>query len=277
MARIARIFPRRTKATPDDGLVFIGVMPEMYLADVDEVHISVTFTYDKAKAEAQAFQLEGKGVPVKIGGPAYDDKGGDFKPGMYVKKGYAMTSRGCNNHCWFCSVWRREGPIREIPITEGHNIIDSNLLQCSDDHINAVFDMMKLKKTGRPIFTGGLEARILKPWHCERLKEIAAKECYFAYDTPDDLEPLREAGQMMMGAGFTPQSHSLRCYCLVGYKGDTFDKAEQRMTQAIKAGFMPYAMLYRNELNETDYTWRRFQSAWLKPEWVNQKFSEVWR
>lgn len=249
----------------------------MYLPDVDEVHISVTFTYDRPKAEAQAFQLEGKGVPVKIGGPAYDDHGGEFEPGLYVKKGYNMTSRGCNNHCWFCNVWRREGTIREIQVHEGNNIIDSNLLQCSDEHINSVFDMLKRKTTGRPIFTGGLEARILKPWHCKRMKEIAAKECYFAYDTPDDYEPLIEAGRMMLDAGFTPQSHSLRCYCLIGYKGDTFDKAKQRMTDAIKAGFMPYAMLYRDKTGKTENDWRRFQSAWLKPEWVNKKFSEVWR
>lgn len=275
--KIARVFPRRTKATPTDELAFVGDVPELFLQDIEEVHISVTFTYDRPQAEELAFQLEGKGVKVKIGGPAYNDPGGCFLPGMYVKRGYVMTSRGCNNRCWFCSVWRREGPIREIPIAEGNNIIDSNLLQCSDAHINAVFDMLKMQKFGRPLFTGGLEARILKPWHCERLKEIAAKECFFAYDTPDDLEPLIDAGRMMMDAGFAPKSHVLCCYCLIGYKGDTFEAAEKRMMQAIKAGFMPYAMLYRDEKGETDLDWRRFQRIWVRREFVSKKFSEVWR
>jgi hypothetical protein len=274
--KIARVFPRRTKATPSDELAFIGDIPELFLQDIDEVHISVTFTYDKPRAEELAFQLDGKGVLVKLGGPAYDDPGGEFVPGMYVKKGYVMTSRGCNNRCWFCSVWRREGPIREIPISEGNNVMDSNLLQCSDEHINAVFDMLKRQKYGRPLFTGGLEARILKSWHCKRLKEINAAECFFAYDTPDDLEPLIEAGRMMMDAGFAPKSHVLCCYCLIGYKGDTFEAAEKRMMQAIKAGFMPYAMLYRDEKGETDLDWRRFQRIWVRREFVSKKFNEVW-
>ena len=33
------------------------------------------------------------GVPVKIGGPAYNEHGGDFVPGRYLKKGYVITSR----------------------------------------------------------------------------------------------------------------------------------------------------------------------------------------
>ena len=47
--RIARIFPRKTEATPDDSLVFFSDPPEGL--DIDEAHISVTFSYDKEKAE----------------------------------------------------------------------------------------------------------------------------------------------------------------------------------------------------------------------------------
>ena len=61
------------------------------------------------------------GVPVHMGGPAFNMPGGDFVPGMYLKKGYVITSRGCPNRCWFCSVPRREGGrLRELPITEGN-------------------------------------------------------------------------------------------------------------------------------------------------------------
>ena len=40
--------------------------------------------------------------------------GGDFVPGRYLAPGYVITSRGCPNRCWFCSVWRREGALREF-------------------------------------------------------------------------------------------------------------------------------------------------------------------
>jgi hypothetical protein len=47
--RHIRVFPRKTKATPADALAYFGP-PERH-AEADEVHVSVTFTDDKAWAE----------------------------------------------------------------------------------------------------------------------------------------------------------------------------------------------------------------------------------
>jgi hypothetical protein len=52
--RLVRVFPRKTKATPDDALACFG--PPDLLAEADEVHVSVTFTYDKPAAERLAEQ-----------------------------------------------------------------------------------------------------------------------------------------------------------------------------------------------------------------------------
>lgn len=191
--RIARVFPRITNATPRDEYTFADV-PGLFLPPIDEVHISVTFTYDIQRAEYLAEQWKHV-APVKIGGPALNEPGGEFIPGMYVKKGMVITSRGCPNKCWFCQVPKREGGLRELTIKEGNNILDDNLLACSDSHIKKVFEMLKKQKYGRPLFTGGLEARKLKDWHVDLLREIKPKEMFFAYDTPDDYEPLVEAGK----------------------------------------------------------------------------------
>ena len=273
--RIARVFPRRTRATPDDPLAFTGNPPLLSLPEIDEVHVSVAYTYDKPLAEELAYQWAAAGVPVKVGGPAYDDPGGEFVPGMYLKPGYTITSRGCNNHCWFCMASRREGPLRELEIRDGWDILDNNLLQCSETHIRAVFEMLR-RQPHRPKFTGGLEAKELKPWHCQLLREAKSERMYFAYDTPDDYEPLVEAGRMLMEAGITPQSHVMACYNLIGFRGDTFDQAQKRLEQTIRAGFMPYAMLYRDEHGKVDREWAKFQREWLRPAIVSTKFSEVW-
>lgn len=272
--RIARVFPRKTKATPTDEYCFFNA-PGMFLPPIDRVHISVVFTYDLPKAEQLAREWEWI-APVNIGGPALNEPGGEFVPGMYLKPGYVITSRGCPNRCWFCSVWRREGyEIRELPITEGNNILDDNLLACSDGHIQAVFQMLKRQKFGQPMFTGGLEAKRLKDWHIEALRELRPKEIFFAYDTPDDYEPLVEAGRRLLAAGFTRASHTLRAYVLIGYPNDSFEKAEQRLIQTIKAGFMPMAMLYRDQRGEVSKEWAQLQREWARPAIVNSKIKEV--
>ena len=267
--RIIRVFPRRTKATPDDYLVRIATQPGMF-DEADEVHVSVLFTDDVPLAERLA-ELWKHVAPVKVGGPAYKDAGGIFVPGLYVKNGYVITSRGCPNKCWFCAAWRNEGrTVRELPTTEGHNLLDNNILACSDEHIRKVFKMLDegKKKYKKPIeFTGGLEAARLKDWHVEALREIRPKQLFFAYDTPDDLEPLRVAGKLLLDAGWTRESHSLRCYVLCGFADDTRDKAESRMVESLKAGFMPMAMFFKNPNKETEKTkeWAMWQRRWARP------------
>lgn len=272
--KIARVFPRRTKATPDDALAFTTPPPLLTLPEIDEVHISVAFTYDMEQAEWLALQWEAAGVPVKMGGPAFNAPGGPFVPGMYLKKGYVITSRGCPNRCWFCSVPAREGGVlRELPITEGYNVLDDNLLACSEGHIRAVFDMLRRQKE-KPMFTGGLEARILRPWHVDLLRESKAQRMYFAYDTPDDYEPLVEAGKLLKAAGITRESRKPACYVLIGYAGDTMEAAERRLLDTWGAGFVPYAALYRDKAGETDVEWRRFQRIWLRPEILFTRLKE---
>lgn len=274
--KVIRVFCRKTAATPDDENVRIATPPGLF-DSADEIHICVVFSWDLPLAERLAKQWR-QVAPVRIGGPALGGPGGDFVPGMWVKRGYVMTSRGCPNRCWFCRVWRNEGNIRELPITEGHNLLDSNILACSDEHIRAVFAMLaegkRLYKKAIE-FTGGLEAARLKPWHVEALRKLHPKQLFFAYDTRDDLEPLIIAGRLLLGAGFTTASHALRCYVLCGFRGDTMAAAGERMAQALRAGFLPMAMLYRDEKGERDQDWMRFQKVWARPAIINARAREL--
>ena len=269
-----RVFPRRTNATPDDELVRIGG-PDLLspLIEPDRVQVSVAFTWDLPAAEKMAKDWA-LITPTEIGGPATGQRGEDFTPGMYLKQGYVITSRGCPNRCWFCTVWQREGEtLRELPITEGWNVLDDNLLACSDEHIKAVFAMLS-RQGRRPYFTGGLEAARLKPWHIEELVKVKPVEIFFAYDTPNDREPLYEAGKMLKAAGFN-SCHPLRAYVLIGYTGDTFQQAESRLFDCINAGFTPMAMLYRDKIGERDPAWIKFAWPWARPASIYAKRREA--
>jgi len=269
--RIIRVFPRKTKATPIDDLVRIGKGPDLF-DEADEIHVSVTFTWDIPMAEKLAREWNHV-APVKMGGPALNERGGDFVPGMYLKPGYVITSRGCPNRCWFCSVPKREGrEIRELPITEGWNVLDDNLLACSDDHIRVVFAMLGRQR--QPVeFTGGLEAARMSNWVAGGLTTLKIKQMFFAYDTPDDLEPLQNAGRILQSYGFKihPQSHSLRCFVLCGYKGDSIGHAEYRMKKTMQAGFTPMAMLWKDETGKQDKEWKKFQREWARPAIIYAK------
>jgi hypothetical protein len=271
--KIIRVFPRKTKATPDDENVRINTPPGFF-DEADQVHISVAFTWDLKRAEWLAKQWRSV-APVRIGGPATGEPGGDFTPGMYLKKGYVITSRGCPNKCWFCSAWKREGQIiRELPVTEGWNILDDNLLACSNNHIWDVFKMLG-NQYRYADFTGGLEAKRLTYAHCLTLRSLKPKQLFFAYDTPDDYEPLKSAGEMLLNVGFTTQSHTLRCYVLCGYKGDTIEAATKRMLQTLKAGFTPMAMLWRSDdgWRNPDFIGGKFQRLWARPAIIHTKIN----
>ncbi len=219
-------------------------------------------------------------APVKVGGPAVGDSGGEFVPGQYLRHGYTITTRGCPNRCWFCDVWKREGDIRELPIMDGWNILDSNILAASPEHFGAVVDMLK-RQPRKAEFTGGLEAKLLTTAHAETLRSLNPKSMYFAYDTPSDREPLFEAGQLLQSAGFTRTASgrpwwALHAYVLVGFKGDTTSDAAKRLTDTIAAGFLPMAMLYRdNKSTVPSREWKRFQRTWARPASMAHLFREA--
>ena len=125
---------------------------------------------------------------------------------------------------------------------------------------------MLARQSQRPGFTRGLEAALITSEIAKRLKALRPRSLFFAYDTPSYLPSLGEAGKILREAGFTTPDHILQCYVLVGYKGDTMDKAMKRLGEAWIAGFLPFAMLFRDEQGKCSAEWRRFQREFASPK-----------
>ena len=271
--RLIRVFPRKTKASPDDELAYFG--PPDLFAQADEVHVSVAFTQDKSIAERLAEQWKPV-APVKVGGVAYGDTSLEFIPGRYIKPGYTITSRGCPRRCWFCGVWKKWPVANALPIYDGWDVLDDNLLSCPEWHVRAVFAM--LSRQGRQVqFTGGLEALALQDYQVELLANLKPRpNCFFAYDPGDTFESMRSAASRMIAAGFTARSHRLRSYVLIGYPFDTFHKAETRLREVLSIGFTPHAMLWQPETPSAEKwkpapEWRAFQRLWARPAIIHAK------
>lgn len=279
MSRVIRLFPRKTKATPDDDLARFG--PPDLLDEADEVHVSVTFTWDVAIAEQLAEQWKHV-APVKVGGPAYEKNIPyelTFEPGKYVRHGYTFTSKGCPRRCWFCGVWKRMPASTPIPgFHPGWNILDDNLLAAPRPHVEAVFAMLRQYESKQRVhFTGGLEARALEDYQVDLLASLRPRPAMFwAYDPGDEFETLESAARRMLAAGFTRESHRLRCYVLIGYPKDTFALAEKRLLDMVRIGFTPMAMLWEPETKSAlryrpPSEWRAFQRRWARPAIIHAR------
>jgi radical SAM superfamily enzyme YgiQ (UPF0313 family) len=265
---LARVFPRRTNATPDDAYAFIGLPPAELPEDITEIAISVSFSYDLEEAE-RLYDAWSKVAPAKIGGPATGQRGEEFVPGKFVRGGYVITSRGCGGSCFFCAVPGREGPVRELPVREGRNILDDNLMACSESHIKKVFQMLegqkKLKR--RTFFTGGLEAALIREWHIQLLKKLRPKEIFFGCDTDEKFHNLRETMKLFKEADYFSHN-TLRAYVLIGYPNDTLEDAERRLKRVKDIGVCPMAMLYRDmsgTIIKPEKNWMHLQRLWARP------------
>jgi hypothetical protein len=269
--RLIRVFPRKTRATPDDALAYFG--PPDLFAEADEVHVSVTFTWDKPRAEELAERWRYV-APVKIGGVAYGDASLEFIPGRYIKPGYTMTSRGCPERCWFCGVWKKWPTATPLPIYEGWNVLDDNLLACPRDHVEAVFSMLERQRR-RCEFSGGIQPARLEDWHVELFASLSPRpNVFFAYDPGDTFESLESAARRMIEAGFTVASHRLRSYVLIGYPKDTLEAAEERLASLVRIGITPFAMRWRpdtpaGERRAPGPEWREFQRSWARPAMIH--------
>jgi hypothetical protein len=257
-----RVFPRKTKWTPTDDLAFVGD-PGLFRPPELPVRISVTFTWDIPEAERLYRAWSAYYPDVQIGGPAFDDPGNSFMPGVFVKTGIVFTSRGCSKNCEWCLAPKREGWIRELPITDGNDVADNNLLACSRGHIKAVFDM--LRQQPEPIkLSGGLDAEMIQPWHVDLLKTIRLKFAWFACDYPGAMPNIERVADLM--ADFSREKK--RCYVLIGFAGEEIGQAEKRLESVYRLGFLPMAMLYRGpewKLKHWPQEWLDMRRTWSRP------------
>jgi hypothetical protein len=252
------VFPRRTALTPTDPMAFVGD-PPLFRPDADEVHVSVTFTWDAARGQRLA-EAWGQYYPVRIGGPAMGSRVNGFEPGLYVREGVTFTSRGCNNACPWCLVPPREGRLTEYAEFAPGNIVqDNNLLQCSRPHLERVFAMLGTQHAIE--FTGGLDARLVTQEAADAIRGLRLRQLFLACDTDNGLAPLERA----IGLLQLPRD-KVRCYVLCAFN-TTIDQCEERLRRVWHSGAMPFAQLYQPPDRWIAYSqeWRRLARTWSRP------------
>lgn len=255
---LIRVFPRKTKWTPDDDLSFVGD-PPLFRPPEMPVKVSIAFTWDIEEGKRLQRSWRQFYSDVSIGGPAFNDSGDQFEPGMFIKKGVTITSRGCPKRCDFCFVPEREGKIRELKIKDGYIVCDNNLLACSKYHIENVFKMLS-KQRHSAQFKGGLDAELFKPWHKELLDSIRVSEMFFACDTPYSIKPLEKVANILNGYSINKK----RCFVLIGRT--PIDECENRVRTVYSMGFLPFVQLYQpKDKIKYNKEWKDLARKWSRP------------
>lgn len=264
---IIRVFPVRTKWTPTDELAFVG-NPPLFLPKDEKtpVFVSCVFTWERAWAERVADSWRFHYRDVRIGGPAYETRPTKFVPGRFLKKDCTITSYGCPKKCGWCNVPVIDGALRELEtIHPGWIVQDNNLLACSREHLEKVFDMLRAQKRNI-FFNGGLDKHFMEPWHRDLFDSIPIGELWFACDQEKDLPALEAILPMLDGIPLRKR----RCYTMLGYQGETLDQAKRRLERVLELGFMPFSQLYQPPTAKQptivySAEWKALNKKWCRP------------
>lgn len=248
-------------------------------------YISVPFTWELQHAYSRSVWWRQQGYEVKAGGPAVKlmpdflkdvaDIDGDRPDALeHVNPDATFTSRGCIRRCKFCAVPIIEGDLVELQEWQPKPIVcDNNLLACSRRHFDRVID--SLKPLRHIDFNQGLDARLLKPHHADRLTELHLSMVRLAWDNVNEEDSVKNAISLLLSKGIPKRK--LRCYVLLNFEdtpGDALYRLETLKGQGILPNpqrYNPLDALVRDKYlspNWTERDVRRFVRYWSKQNWL---------
>ena len=257
-------------AWPSDGYV-------EWIAD-NTAYLSVVFSWHLGYAYQRAIWHRMFGRRVVAGGPAvYNNPNaldgvaqvGTTANALFRHNPRAtFTSRGCVRKCPFCAVPKIEGDLVELENWEPKPIVcDNNLLATSRAHFDRVVD--RLKGIAGVDFNQGLDARLLTPYHAQRLTELDFHYIRLAWDNSAYEESFMRAWQILHDAGVPKDKISV--YVLIGFR-DTPEDALYRLTTIHGLGSKPFPMRYQ-PLDT------RAKNSYVGPAWTHaelQRYVRYW-
>lgn len=186
-----------------------------------------------------------------------------------------FASRGCNNHCPYCAVWRLEGGISHLNWDIKHFIYpkhtrvifwDNNILQAPN--WRAVSDeLIKLSKE-RKIkvdFNQGLDARLITDEVAEKLSKMNPMCIRLAYDHMAVRKSVRQAIEIITSHGI--RGRKVFVYTLYNWK-DGPEDLYKRMGDILNWGAVVFPMRYE-PLDSLE------RNSYISPKWDGKRLNQV--
>lgn len=240
-----------------------------YWTEGRSLFVSVPFTWNLPELKPRLSLIASGYDSVRVGGPAVDLLP-DFLAGIpgvilggqlerVLERVHPMATRttlGCVNRCGFCGIGTgkiEKGGFQELEDWPDKPILcDNNLLAASQGHFDRVMD--RLEKWGWADFNQGLDARLLTPFHAERLARIGKPTCRLALDSWAVADAWEDAFRNLRAAGVILKNIS--SYVLVGFTDTPKDAwtrcnwVEAHGIHPLPMWFHPLAALRRNQVTE---------------------------
>jgi hypothetical protein len=226
------------------GGVYASLMPEhAKKSGADYVHVGV---FEEAEGLMPAYDLV----------PEWD--------GSII-----FSSRGCNNRCPYCAVWRIEGSLNSCKrsikslVYPGHTRIilwDNNILQ--SPYWREVFDELICfcKVGGMSVdFNQGLDARLITGEVVEKLARMRLLCLRLAYDHDDMGIYVENAIKMLGQKGF--RKRSIFVYVLYNFNDDP-ESFFRRVRDVLTWGAVAYPMRFE-PLNALE-RWKHVGQKWTR-------------
>lgn len=161
-----------------------------------------------------------------------------------------FTSRGCNNRCSYCAVWKVEGKlnscrrsIRHLVYPKHSRIIiwDNNILQ--SPYWREIFDeLIQFSKKGMSVdFNQGLDARLITDEVADKLAKIRLQCVRFAYDHEGAESHVKNAIEKLSVRNF--RRRSILVYILYNFE-DSPESFFKRVKDVLNWDAVAYPMRY---------------------------------
>jgi len=187
-----------------------------------------------------------------------------------------FTSRGCNNRCLYCAVWRIEGSLNSAKRSIKHLIypkhkriiiLDNNFLQ--NPYWRDICD--ELEELGKLVdFNQGLDARLITSEVAERLSKLKLNsgggiKVRLGYDQSNLKPHIEKAIKHLNNAGIS--GRRIMVYTLFNYNDDPEDFFN-RVKDVLNWGAVAYPMRYEplDTLQKNTY---------ISPKWTRKEVEMV--
>ncbi len=158
-----------------------------------------------------------------------------------------FSSRGCNNRCTYCAVWRMEGSLNSckrsiksliFPTHKRIIIWDNNFFQ--SPYWRQILN--ELAKIGKPVdFNQGLDARLLTEEAAKALSKVKSLCIRLSYDRAEMSKYVKQAVERLSANGI--RRRRILVYTLYNFNDNPYD-FYNRVNDVLTWGAVVYPMRY---------------------------------